>query len=168
MTYMPATALVQYLAGMNADNAKSIELITTPPAKYDAEGNSGYINIELKQSIDQGFSGGLSAANSYSYNDSKSFQNIGGNFAANSEKHNLSFNYSFSDDNLPRDLRILRTYVNVEPFIETESEFIMGMNIPSHNLRFTYDHNILKNLNIGTTISGFRSKETQNLSLIHI
>lgn len=162
MTYMPATALVQYLAGMNADNAKSIELITTPPAKYDAEGNSGYINIELKQSIDQGFSGGFSVANSYSYNDSKSFQNIGGNFAANSEKHNLSFNYSFSDDNLPRDLRILRTYVNVEPFIETESEFIMGMNIPSHNLRFTYDHNILKNLKIGTTISGFHSRETQN------
>ena len=50
ITYMPATALIQYLNGMSADNAKAVELITTPPAKFDAEGNSGYINIELKKS----------------------------------------------------------------------------------------------------------------------
>ena len=49
MTYMPATALVQYLNGLSADTVKSIELITTPPAKYDAEGNSGYVNIILKK-----------------------------------------------------------------------------------------------------------------------
>ena len=49
MTYMPTSALVQFLNGMSSDNVKSIELITTPPSKYDAEGNSGYINIELKK-----------------------------------------------------------------------------------------------------------------------
>ena len=37
ITYMPATALIQYLNGMSADNAKAVELITTPPAKFDAE-----------------------------------------------------------------------------------------------------------------------------------
>ena len=47
MTYMPTSALVQFLNGMSSDNVKSIELITTPPSKYDAEGNSGYINICL-------------------------------------------------------------------------------------------------------------------------
>ena len=34
ISYMPINALVQYLNGMNADNAKSIELITTPPSNF--------------------------------------------------------------------------------------------------------------------------------------
>ncbi len=38
MTYMPADALVQLLAGISAGSIDKIELITTPPAKYDAEG----------------------------------------------------------------------------------------------------------------------------------
>ena len=44
MTYMPTSALVQFLNGMSSDNVKSIELITTPPSKYDAEGNSGSVS----------------------------------------------------------------------------------------------------------------------------
>jgi hypothetical protein len=38
---------------------KKIELITNPPAKYDAEGNAGYINIVLTQSPDEGFNGSI-------------------------------------------------------------------------------------------------------------
>ena len=57
MTYMPTSALVQFLNGMSSDDVKSIELITTPPSKYDAEGNSGYINIELKKRLDEGVNG---------------------------------------------------------------------------------------------------------------
>ena len=51
-SYLPASAVVQLLDGMSADNIESIELITTPPSNFDAEGNAGFINIVMKQYLD--------------------------------------------------------------------------------------------------------------------
>jgi hypothetical protein len=41
--------LANYLRNLSSDQIKSIEVITTPPAKYAADGNSGLINIQLKK-----------------------------------------------------------------------------------------------------------------------
>ncbi|MBQ4819270.1 outer membrane beta-barrel family protein [Aquimarina sp. MMG016] len=42
--------LTNFLKTIKSDDIKSIEVITNPPAKYEAEGNSGLINIKLKKS----------------------------------------------------------------------------------------------------------------------
>lgn len=41
--------LANYLKSIPSDNIKSIEVITTPPAKYESEGRSGLVNIKLKK-----------------------------------------------------------------------------------------------------------------------
>ena len=162
MTYMPTSALVQFLNGMSSDNVKTIELITTPPSKYDAEGNSGYINIELKKRLDEGVNGNLSATNSFSYNDNESQRSISGGVTASSPKNNINFNYSFMDNEIPGDGFFTRTYTNQTPFLETRSIFFNGVDIPSHNIRFSYDYMIKEKLEIGTSITGYSSVEDQN------
>ncbi|ASZ12483.1 TonB-dependent receptor [Chitinophaga sp. MD30] len=41
--------LTTFLKSIPADNIKSIEVIATPPSQYQAEGNNGLININLKK-----------------------------------------------------------------------------------------------------------------------
>ncbi len=62
---MEADGLLQLLQGMNADNIEKIELITTPPANFDAEGNAGIINIQTLQKIRDGHNGSFSLNTAY-------------------------------------------------------------------------------------------------------
>jgi len=54
--------LINYLKSIKSDDIQSIEVITTPPAKYDAEGNSGIINIKLKKAAPNSWSASISGA----------------------------------------------------------------------------------------------------------
>ncbi len=51
--------LSDYLRALGADNIAKIEVITNPPAKYEAEGNSGLINILLKKVKTDHFGGSI-------------------------------------------------------------------------------------------------------------
>jgi outer membrane receptor protein involved in Fe transport len=82
--------VAQILQSIPASSIESVELITNPSAKYDAEGQSGIINIVLKKNKKLGFNGSLalSAGNrdNYNGNTSLSFQN---------SKINLYGNYGY-------------------------------------------------------------------------
>ena len=57
-----ASNLAEALKGMPADQIKSVEIITTPPAKYEGEGTAGIINIVLKKGVNRGLNGRVGAS----------------------------------------------------------------------------------------------------------
>jgi len=57
-----ASNLAEALKGIPAEQIQSVEIITTPPAKYDGEGTAGIINIVLKKGVDRGLNGRVGAS----------------------------------------------------------------------------------------------------------
>ncbi len=60
-TYLSGAALADLLRSLPASSIRSIELISSPSAKYDASGAAGIINIKTTRSTLVGFSGTLTA-----------------------------------------------------------------------------------------------------------
>ncbi len=60
-TYMSGADLANLLKSLNASGIDQIEIMTNPPAKYDASGNSGIINIKTKKGIVKGMNGNANA-----------------------------------------------------------------------------------------------------------
>jgi hypothetical protein len=61
-TYLSGADLENYLRSLPASSVDQIELMTNPPAKYDAAGGGGVINIRLKRTKLKGFNGSLNTA----------------------------------------------------------------------------------------------------------
>lgn len=84
-------SLINFLRGISSTTIKSIEVISTPPAKYKAQGNSGLVNIILKKAKVGTWS--LILRNTYqqaTYGDNKS----GADFNLRKKKLTISSNIS--------------------------------------------------------------------------
>lgn len=84
--------LSSFLQSISADNIKSIEVITTPPAKYDAIGNSGIINIKTKTAKSDSWNANVGT--SYLQR-SKSEGSVFGNFNYNKNKLTISSSFNY-------------------------------------------------------------------------
>lgn len=62
LSYLDGNDLMQYLKSVQSDDISSIEVITTPPSKYDAGGNGGMINIITKKNPAYGWNGSMGAS----------------------------------------------------------------------------------------------------------
>jgi len=58
---LSGTDLASYLKSLQSSQIESIEIITNPSAKYEAEGNAGIINIRLKKNLTIGTNGSVNA-----------------------------------------------------------------------------------------------------------
>ncbi len=92
-TYLDAAALENYLRSLPASALAQIEIMTNPPAKYDAAGGAGVINIKTKKTKIKGFNGSVNASinqgvltrttNSFNFNYRQNKVNFFGNLSAN-------------------------------------------------------------------------------------
>ena len=92
---MSIAEVITLLQGMSADDIEKIELLSTPPAKYDAEGSAGLINIVLKKTRRRGTNGNLSVTGGYGWREkgTASF-----NLAHNGQSMDVYGSYTFSLD----------------------------------------------------------------------
>lgn len=81
---MFANSVADALKTIPADQIKSVEVITTPTAKYDAEGSAGIINIITKKKSAEGFTGSINTSiGNVNNNASGSFSASKGRFGVN-------------------------------------------------------------------------------------
>ena len=93
---MSGSDLSNMLEGMQSENIESIEIISNPSSKYDAEGTGGIINIILKKDINTGFNGSVNG--SYSKGE-LARSNLGTSLNYSGKKINAFSRLTVSDDN---------------------------------------------------------------------
>src|ERR1700761_5570831 len=106
-TYLSAANLATYLKSLPSSSLDQIELMDNPPAKYDAAGNAGVINIKTKKNTTRGFNAIVSADYAQGfYNHTNESINL--NYRV--DKVNLFANIAYNGDQNFRRLEIDRNY----------------------------------------------------------
>lgn len=155
-TYMSSADLSNYLRGLPSSSIATIEIMTNPPAKYDAAGNAGIINIKLKRTTVKGWNGNFSLAQGQgTYARSNNSANI--NYRVN--KVNLSANISQSYTGTYQDLFIYRTYLKPNGSLNgafNQNSYIKKQ-IQGYNAKVGLDYYINKKSTLGFVLSGFKN-----------
>lgn len=152
---MPLSAVVQLLSGMNASNIERIELITTPPASMDAEGNAGYINIVLINNPNQGINGSWSVTAGYGLRETPA-ASINFNYRHN--KINLYGDYSFSRQHRIQLASIYRKVMNNGQVKETDTETWRNTIQQNHNARLGLDYQVSKKTVAGVLLAAYDNR----------
>ncbi|WP_298762713.1 TonB-dependent receptor [uncultured Polaribacter sp.] len=143
--------LVAFLSGLSASDIVKVEVITNPPAKYDASGNGGLINIILKKGAQNSWKNATTVA----YNQNKyNFTNLNNNFFYNKNKVSISasVNASLGDfENLEGLVIAYPTNTwNIDIDGKQQSDQISG--------RFLFDYAISNNTTFGIQYLGNKTK----------
>lgn len=153
-TYLGGAELATLLTGMSASQISQVEIMSQPPAKYDASGNAGVINIKTKRTVQRGWNGSFTAAFGQGRYP-KSNNNLQLNYRVG--KVALFLNYAFNANRGFGDIYALRNYygsdgVTIESRLEQFS--FMPNRGTTHNLRTGIDYFLTEKTTVGVTVSG--------------
>jgi outer membrane receptor protein involved in Fe transport len=152
--YLSGTDLANYLKTLRAENVEKIEIITNPPAKYEAQGNAGLINILLKKNESLGWRGSISSTYYQRLHTSPSFNNsVALFFRSKKISSSFTFNQSIFHNKMNDWLNIIGNpsqILSAEQRISATPGLQAGLNI---------DYELNKHNNIGFIYNISHSKE---------
>lgn len=120
--------ITQFLQSLPANSVEKVEVVTNPSSKYDAEGQSGIINIVLKRNTYVGFNGSANVSGG-SYNNYMAGFNL--NFR--NTKFNYYGGYTFNRRNMVGD------GINNTEFLNSDGGATMNT---SESARLGLNHNV--------------------------
>ena len=159
ISYVPENALLQFLAGISANSIESIELIMTPPANFDAEGNAGFINIVLKKSNDTGFNGSYSFSGGYG-NGWVTSDNL--NFNYRKKKINVFGSYSYSLEAQKQLFIASHEYMKEDKLASTYTNSDRNPQQRNHNARIGLDYDVTDKTIMGVLLNAYDNKWSMN------
>lgn len=162
-TYLSAADLANVLRNMPASTLDQIEIMTNPPAKYDAAGNSGIINIKTKKSLNEGLNGSFTVGNTLAFfkRDNSLLLPYRTNNSLNMNyrkgKMNLFGNYNFNYNQGRGELDLVRKFYNADKSLNSiansSSDFNFSGN--NHTLKLGFDYYPNKKNVFGIVINSF-------------
>lgn len=167
-TYLSGEALNNYLKSLPASALKQIELMTNPPAKYEAAGNAGVINIKLKRDKNKGLFGNVSL-NYGQGRYARSNNSLNMNYNTKKWSFFSNFNVRFSESY--QDLNINRTYQNSD--LSVKSYFNQNSYIKKSGIslmgKIGLDYYLSEKTTLGVVVNGLsnpNSKKTNNTAQV--
>jgi iron complex outermembrane receptor protein len=163
-THLNGTDLANLLRTMNSSQLDQIEIMTNPPARYDAAGNAGVINIKMKKTTTVGTNG--SATLGYTQGRyAKTNEAFNFNYRENKINlfANLGHNYrkSFSILNIQRKLFDPATN-ELQNYFDQQADMINEGN--SFNAKLGVDFFATKRTTFGIILNGTTSPSSSNNS----
>lgn len=151
-TYVSTDQLATLLKGMQGKDIERIEVIENPSSRYDAEGNSGIINIKTKHNKRTGFNGSVYTGASYG---SKLGENIGLDLNMNFGKLNVYGNYSFYEWRGWNTMELTR-YYTTGPYVGGLQQIYNRSDYHGngHNYKVGTDYYIAKNHVVSFMVRG--------------
>ncbi len=158
-TYLSGDNLMAYLKTLPASSLDQIELMDNPPAKYDAAGNAGVINIKTKRSKVAGFNGSFSASYGQAHYGQTS-ESLNLNYREN--KINLFANASYGVNRIYRQIDIDRNYFDASgnPTSAFEQTQYIKAKSNSTNLKLGMDYYLNAKTTWGVVLTGLLSPST--------
>lgn len=157
----PVSAVIQMLNGINAENIDKIELITTPPAKYEAGSNGGIINIQILKRTDFGTNGSVSLSFGYGKKDK---QGISLNLNHRNKNMNWYGDFSFNRNHSYERYTNNRSVELLDELFTYKTISERDPIATNFNGQIGLDYSVNPNLVLGTFVSGFINDWDMNAS----
>jgi hypothetical protein len=154
-SYLSGPDLANMLRNMTASQLEQIEIMTNPPAKYDAAGNAGVINIKTKKNKLFGYNGSVTTG--YTQGRYARF-NEAASFNYRNKKVNFFSNFSYNRNHRSQELYILRNFRDANTK-SIKSIFDQTTNMENQNHYYSgkigLDYNVSKNTTLGVVLNGY-------------